>query len=64
MGEDAQKKALEIMPALAQMIQPGNFEIFAITDGNAVISDLLSSETETIEIGCKYSNRVWIYASV
>jgi len=50
LGEDAEKKALEIMPALAQMIQPGKFEIFAITDGKAVISDLLSDETETIEL--------------
>ena len=48
--EDGEKKALEIMPALAQMIQPGKFEIFAITDGKAVISDLLSAETEIIEL--------------
>lgn len=50
MGEDAQKKALEIMSALAQMIQPGKFEIFAIINGEAVISDLLSAETETIQL--------------
>ena len=49
MGEDAKTKALEIMPALAQMIQPGNFEIFAITNGEAIISDLLSADIEKVQ---------------
>lgn len=48
--EGAAKKALEMMPALEKMIRPGKFEIFAVTGGTAVIADLATGETETIEI--------------
>ena len=50
LGEDACAKALEIMPALAKMVQPGKFEVFAIAGGQAVISDLMTGEAETIEL--------------
>ena len=48
LGEDAVKKALEIMPALAQMIRPGNMEVFAVTEGTAVIADLATGEKQEI----------------
>lgn len=50
LGEDAAAKALEIMPPLAQMVRPGKFEVFAIVNGQAVISDLMTGEAETIEL--------------
>ena len=50
LGEDAAAKALEIMPPLAQMVRPGKFEVFAIIEGQAVISDLMSGESETIQL--------------
>lgn len=46
----AAEKALDIMPALAQMVRPGKFEVFAVTDAVAVISDLMSGESETINL--------------
>lgn len=46
----AAAKALEIMPPLAQMVKPGKFEIFAITEASAVIADLMSGESEAIEL--------------
>lgn len=49
LGEDAVKKALEIMPALEKMIQPGNLEVFAVVDGTAVIADLGTGEQKKIE---------------
>lgn len=48
LGEDAIKKALEIMPALAQMIRPGNMEVFAVTEGTAIIADLATGEKQEI----------------
>ena len=50
LGEDACAKALEIMPALAQMVQPGKFEVFAVTDAEAVIADLATGEKEDIRL--------------
>lgn len=50
LGEDAAAKALEIMPPLAQMVRPGKFEVFAITNGQAVISDLMTGEAEEIAL--------------
>ena len=50
LGEEAAAKALEIMPPLAQMVRPGKFEVFAIVDGQAVISDLMTGEAETIQL--------------
>ena len=46
----AADKALEMMPALAQMVRPGKFEVFAIADVIAVIADLATGETERIEL--------------
>lgn len=48
--EAATKQALEIMPQLEQMIRPGKLEIFAVKDGTAVIADLGTGESKTIEI--------------
>lgn len=48
LGEDACAKALEIMPALAQMVQPGKFEVFAVEAAKAVIADLATGEKEEI----------------
>lgn len=50
LGEDACAKALEIMPALAQMVKPGKFEVFAVTEAEAVIADLASGEAESIKL--------------
>lgn len=49
LGEEAVKKALEIMPALEQMIRPGNLEVFAVTDGTAVIADLGTGNKKEIK---------------
>ena len=49
LGEEAVKKALEIMPALEQMIRPGNLEVFAVTDGTAVIADLGTGDKKEIK---------------
>ena len=46
----AADKALEMMPALAQMVRPGKFEVFAIADVIAVIADLATGETERREL--------------
>ena len=48
--EGAAKKALEMMPALEQMVRPGKFEVFAVTGGTAVIADLATGEAETIQL--------------
>ncbi len=48
LGEDACAKALEMMPQLAQMVQPGKFEVFAMTQAKAVITDLATGENEDI----------------
>lgn len=48
LGEDACAKALEMMPQLAQMVQPGKFEVFALTQAEAVIADLATGENEDI----------------
>ena len=50
LGEDACAKALEMMPALAQMVQPGKFEVFAVTDAEAVIADLATGEKEAVSL--------------
>ncbi len=50
LGEEACAKALEIMPALAQMVQPGKFEVFAIDAAKAVIADLATGEKEEIRL--------------
>ena len=50
LGDEACAKALEIMPALAKMVQPGKFEVFAVTDAKAVIADLATGESEEIEL--------------
>lgn len=50
LDDAAAKAALDIMPALAEMVRPGKFEVFAITGGTAVISDLMTGESETIEL--------------
>lgn len=50
LGEDACAKALEIMPALAQIVQPGKFEVFAIDAAKAVIADLGTGEKEEVEL--------------
>lgn len=50
LGEDACAKALEIMPALAQMVRPGKFEVFAIDAAKAVIADLATGEAEEIQL--------------
>ncbi|MGN0659953.1 MAG: pyridoxamine 5'-phosphate oxidase family protein [Emergencia sp.] len=49
LDESAAKHALEMRPQLEKMIHPGKFEIFAVTDGTAVIADLASGESEKIE---------------
>lgn len=36
------------MPALAQMVQPGKFEVFAVEAAKAVIADLATGEKEEI----------------
>lgn len=48
--DGAANKALEMMPALAKMVRPGKFEIFAITGATAVIADLATGEADTIEL--------------
>ncbi len=50
LGEDACAKALEIMPALAQLVRPGKFEVFAIDAAKAVIADLATGEAEEIQL--------------
>lgn len=50
LGEDACAKALEIMPALAKIVQPGKFEVFAIDAAKAVIADLGTGEKEEVEL--------------
>lgn len=46
LGEDACAKALEINPMLAKIVQPGKFEVFAVTGGKAVIANLGTGEAK------------------
>lgn len=50
LGEDACAKALEMMPQLAKMVQPGKFEVFAVIGAEAVIADLVTGEKEDIRL--------------